>query len=263
MRKLATLAVLLLLGSCTKDAMMERFESPAEQAAARIYIDALRSRDFDRIEQIIDPSIAEPSLHGLLVKMADLIPAGSPKSVKLVGSNRFTTPGSSSLNSTFEYEYGDKWFLINVALKHAGDTQTIIGIGVVPEPDSLEAQNRFTFAGRSPLHYVVLALAIAALLVTLVALVVCVRTKHAGRKWPWILFILVGVCQLSINWTTGQCRFKPFSVVIFSAGAVAPLYGAWMITCGIPFGAIWYLVRRRRYRSVESDAAAAEAKPAT
>jgi len=36
--------------------------------------------------------------------------------------------------------------------------------------------------------------------------------KFKGKKWPWILFVVVGFGQLGINWTTGDLTFTALSV---------------------------------------------------
>ncbi len=87
-------------------------------------------------------------------------------------------------------------------------------------------------------------MAIAGVL-TLIAFVIAVRTK-LRRKWLWLLFILVGVGHLSINWTTGQLSFQPIYIVLCSIGAFRPLYGAWLLHVAFPLGAVIFLVRRKQ-----------------
>jgi hypothetical protein len=91
----------------------------------------------------------------------------------------------------------------------------------------------------------VLALAVFFALLTLYALVVCIKTRLPGRKWPWVLFILLGVGKLSVNWTTGAWGISPVAVQLFSASATAPLYGSWTLAVSLPLGAIVFLLRRK------------------
>ena len=90
-----------------------------------------------------------------------------------------------------------------------------------------------------------LALAVAAPLFSLYALVLCVRTRLRGKKWLWIVAILLGVGALSVNWTTGQWNFQPAYVQLLSASATASPYGPWVISVSVPLGAILFVLRRK------------------
>ena len=134
--------------------------------------------------------------------------------------------------------------MANVAVKTKDGVTTIIGLNVTPIPRSLEEQNRFSLIDKPAICWIVLALAITSMLLTVLALVVCARTKLRGRKWPWIVAILLGVGNLAVNWTTGQWQFTPLWVLVFSAGFTAAPYGPWTIFAGLPVGAVVFLVRR-------------------
>jgi hypothetical protein len=250
MRYLGCLLVLFLLCGCSQEDLLQKFSSPADQATAKDYINKLQAHDFDEIEKAADDSIRSSSLHETLVNMAGLLPAGDPTSTKLVGARRLDTPDATIVNTTFEYNFGGKWFLINVAEKAKGSVKTIVGFHVSPETQPLELQNRFTLYERSLAAYTVLALAISAMLLTFYALVACVRTRMPGRKWLWILFIIIGIGKFSFNWTTGHWDISPLFVQLFSASAFAPLNGPWTISASVPLGAILFLVRRKKLATV-------------
>lgn len=247
--------LLSLLAACNQADVLQKFASTEEQALARSYVDHLRARDFDYIERAADPSIRSPVLRETLTKMAGFFPSQDPVSVKLVGAHLFHGPDLSTLNTTFEYDYGSKWVLVNVVTQEKGGIKTVVGFNVYPRSASLADENRFTLTGKRPIQYGALAGAIAAVLVTVYSLVVCIRTKLPGRKWPWILFILVGFGKLAVNWTSGEWGIAPLSVQLFSASAAAPLYGPWKVSVSLPLGALAFLIFRRKAKhapSVES-----------
>lgn len=237
--------LLLALAGCNQADMIKKFASPEDQALAKSYIDLLRQQRFEDIEKAADPSIAGPALHDTLVKMASFIPTGEPSVITLVGAHRMNANDSSTVNLTFEYGFSGKWILTNVAVKNHGGKATIVSFSVYPQHASLEDQNRFTLTGKTPYQYIVFALAIVLPLFTLWALVVCVRSKLKGRKWPWVLFIIFGFGKLAVNWTTGDWGFAPYSFQLFSASAFAPLFGQWTFAISLPIGAITFLVLRR------------------
>lgn len=243
----ALLVGLGLLG-CTKSDLMQKFASADDQASARSYIELLRHHQFDRIQAAMDASLAGPSLEQTLGQMAGLFPPGEPTSVTLVGAQSFAGPKWSTINLTYEFGFSGKWLLTNVALKKEGGSTTIVGFNVYPQSASLEVQNKFALSGKSVLQYFVLALVGLVPLFTLCVLVLCLRTKLKGRKWPWVVFIILAVGKLAVNWTTGAWAFAPASVQLFGASAMAPLYGPWTLAVSFPLGAIVFLFMRDRLR---------------
>ena len=239
---------LTLLAACTQDAVIQKFTSPEEQATAKQYIEQLQNRDFSAIEHIVASGIAGPTLESTLTKMADLLPAGPPTSIQLVGAHRMSSlsDGSTTVDLTFEYRFGDRFVLADLATKTTQSKLEIIDFHIQPEGESLAARNRFTLAGRTPLQYIVLVYAVVVALFTLGVLVACIRTTIRRRKWLWIIFILLGFGKFSVNWVTGQWRIELLAVQVFSAGSYADLFGPWIISVSVPLGAIWFLFSRRR-----------------
>lgn len=236
------------LAGCSQERMMKTFASPEDEQAAKHYISLLQARNFDGIENDLDPEIKSKStdLHQTLLAMAAQMPAQAPISVKLVGANFLTSNTLHKSKLTYEYHYPDRWLLVSVAVQKKDGVSTIIGFNVNKVADSLENSNKFGLSGKSPLQYAVLAVAVLAPLFSLYALVLCIRTRMQGKKWLWILSILFGIGSLSVNWTTGQLDLQLLSIQLLSASAVAPPYGAWTVSVSVPLGAILFVVLRRR-----------------
>jgi hypothetical protein len=224
--------------------MIQKFSTPEDQQITKDYINQLRARDFAPIAAAIDPSIRRPDMNEVLAKMADKLPQQEPTTITLVGARSESTAHSKKVNTTFEYQFGDKWFLINVATLTADGPRTIIGFNVLAEVQALKAQNRFTLNGKSPIQYSVLILAFLVPLFTLYALLVCIRTRLKGPKWPWILFIIVGLGRITVNWTTGQWVIGVLTAQLLGASEFRELYGPLMISVGVPVGALTFLLSR-------------------
>jgi hypothetical protein len=245
-RSLALAFLGFLMVACSQEDWMRKIAPPEKQATARTYIEQLRNRDFADIENAMDRSIAGDLRGGTLEKMAVLIPPGTPTSVKLVGAYSFSSPTvGTTLNLTYEYQFGEQFLLVNLQTKTKDSAMTIVGFRVQPLSKSLEAQNRFTLANKSALQYTVLVAAIGATIFTLFALFVCMRTKMERRKWLWILFILFGFGKIVVNWTTGQWDFTIFAAQLFSASAGAAFFGPWIVSVSLPVGAVLFLSRRK------------------
>lgn len=244
-----SLLLLMVLSGCTPAdpaSLIKRFTPPEDEAIATNYIALLRQNKFGRIENDLDPSLKSALTQDTLVKMANAIPTQNPISVKVIGAQQFRSSDLYKINLSFEYQFPSKWLLINVATQKKDGISTIIGFNVYPLSDSLENLNKFTLSGKTFSQYATLALAFLIPLFTLYALVLCIRTKMVKRKWLWVIFILIGIGKLTVNWTTGEWNLAPLSFQLFGAGSFAPPYGAWLISISLPLGAILFLFRRRK-----------------
>ena len=254
MRKLMTLLLVFALLGCDQQALFDKFVPKNEEAVAKEVIAELSAHDYPAVEAKLDKSVQSSEIRGKLEEIATLIPAENPKSVHTIGAltNRINAVTNYSL--TFEYEYDEGWVVANVVMRRSGGGLTVTGIHVMPHKQSLEAQNAFSLAGKSWLHYIVFGLAVIVPLFILYAIVVCARTKIAKRKWLWILFIALGFFKLQLNWTTGAWAIQPVYFLLLGAGftkaaPAAPLF----LSVAFPLGAVLFLLKRRSISRMESS----------
>lgn len=246
--RFATAGLVLLalaLVGCSQDALLQKFASPEEQATAKKYVDDLRAGQYAQIEAVMDSRLKSPTLRATLQQMAAAMPDEEPSSVKLVGAESTMSPAGTIKNLTFEYRFSDRWVLINVATHRKGDEFALVGFNIYPQAQSLEELSRFRLSGKSPGQYLVLVLAILLPLFSLYALIACIRTRMTRRKWLWILFILCGVCKVSVNWTTGEWQVSLLTLQLLSASVLKADFGQWILGVSLPLGAILFLFRRR------------------
>lgn len=234
------------LAGCDQQAMFEKLVPKDEAAIARQLLSQVAAKDFANVEKQLDPRVQGPSVRGGLEQMAALFPAEEPKAVTLVGSHTSTVNDLTTYNLTFEYEYADAWVLASVALQRRDGRLTVLGLHAEPEKQSLKEANRFTFAGKGPLHYIVFALVIAIPLFIVYALVVCIRAPNVKRKWLWLVFVALGFVEFSLNWTTGGYAIGPARFLLLGAGfyRAAP-YAPFVFDVAIPLGAILFVAKRR------------------
>jgi hypothetical protein len=239
-----TLILVCGCGSGDPAGLVRRFIPPADEAIATNYIALLREGRFELIQKDIDPSFKDTFTSDLLSRMAAVIPKQDPLSVKVVSARIFQESDRYEVNFGFEYQFPTNWIVINVATLKKGGMTTLIGFHVYRCSDSLENFNKFRLEGKGPTQYVVLALAIAIPIFIIYSLVTCIRTKLTGRKWLWIIFILVGLGRLGVDWTTGHWSISPFYFLLFGASAFASPYSAWTVSVAVPVGAILFWIRR-------------------
>lgn len=245
--------LLALLSGCDQQAMFEKFIPKEESAIAKKVLSQLAAKDYGAVEKQFDPSIKNTSVQAVLEQMAALLPSEEPKSINTVGASTSSVNDVTTYNLTFEYEYSHAWLLANVVLQRHDAQITVLGLHVNLMKQSLLELNRFAFAGKGVLHYVVFILAIAIPIFIVFALVLCFRTPIAKRKWLWLLFVACGFVQFSLNWTDGSYGIQPISFALlgagfYSAGPYAPI----ILNIAFPLGAIVFLFKRRSLGTINA-----------
>jgi hypothetical protein len=245
---LLSIAFCTLFVGCERDNLRKIVSSPEDEIIVRSYVDLLRQGQYEQIESNFDPSLVDSDIHDTLGKMAALFPSDNPESVKLVGLNVSHGQENPTKNITLEYQFPSKWLLVNVAIQRKGDVSKVVGFHVDLIPDSLENLNEFTLVGKSGIQYLILTSAICSLLFSFYVLTLCVRTKVGRTKWLWMMFVLIGVGQLAVNWTTAQWTFTLLSIQLPCGRAFATPYGPWTVVATMPVGAILFLNHRWKMR---------------
>ena len=229
---------------CDQATLMKKMTLEEAEAMTRRYTDDLRQNRFDRIEQDMDPGLKDSNMRGTLESMAAMFPAQEPVSTKLVGFRSFFGRVKRT-EVTLEYEFPQKWLLAEVITQKSAGVTTIVGFHVMPITDSLENLNRFTLVGKGATQYAILSLAVVTSLFSLSVFILCTKTRIGKKKWLWLIFILLGIGKLVVNWTTGQVFFSELAIQLPAGGANAQFYGPWQVYASIPLGAIIFLIRRK------------------
>ncbi len=223
------LASIALIPGCDSASIMNRLSNAEDKAAAEHYVDLLRQQKFEELESVMDTGLHGDDIPDKLATMAALIPPQNPLSIKLVGSHTLKGSGFTRSDITLEYQFPQKWLLINVVTTKRDEGTFITGFFVTPTADSLQNLNRFTFVNKGLSQYVLLLLAVAMMFFSLYAFILCIKTKIAKRKWLWVLATLVGIGQVSVNWTSGRLNLSLITIHLPPFGASEELYSPWII----------------------------------
>jgi hypothetical protein len=236
------------LSGCGGNSVLDRL-APETVKEAKTNFDYLRHGQFDQIEPMMDASIDRSTLRDKLQEMANVIPAGDPISVKTVGVHtQWDSRKGTDTKVDLEYQFPNKWILLEMVVHSQDGKSTITDFYVQRDAQSLEEANRFTFAGKEPVQYVILGAGIGALALMIYAFVLFIRTPMEKRKWLWIILVFVGVGKVGVDWTTGETFYRILYVFIPAATAGKVLYGPWSISVSIPLGALLFLIYRERLR---------------
>jgi hypothetical protein len=262
----AALLFVLPLAGCERDSlakvigydrakMLRMSVSEQDESFAHNYVENIRQRRFALIEADLNPGGDKSEAETNLEKMAAIFPPREPVSAKLVLGNVIHHRDSSTTSDLgFEYEFSPasqstqsppEWVLAEVVVETTGNKRTVEHLTFTPVLEPLEETNALTLEGKGFSQYAVLLLAILAVVFSAYAFVQCIRTKPLRRKWAWLILISIGVCNLTVNWTTGQCSFTPLAFHVIPGSAFCTAYGPWIVGVSFPIGAVVFLLRRR------------------
>jgi len=224
--------------------------APETTATAKRTFDELRHKQLDQVEAAFFPGLDRSELHEKLPEVAALIPEGDPVSVNKVGAFVECKTRSGCNNTvTLEYEFTSHRFVLFKVVVHTQDGRSgLLSLYAQNRSQSLEEENRFTLVGKDPLQYTVLLAWVVIAAVTIYALILCIRTPLSKKKWLWIIFILLGIGRLGLNWTTGEASYNIFHIMILPAGIFGQPYGPLTLFVSLPVGSIAFLVLRERLR---------------
>jgi hypothetical protein len=257
-RLLVLLALTFVLVSCGEKPLVESAVPREDLEFSKELVSLLRAKNFQAVEERLDPNIRKQDVSASLEKMYEAFPVGDPEKVEVISYQWFrmkSVRGVETKRATlrFQYQFPDAWMLVEVVVNE-GD-KTAEHFSAYRLPDSLANINKFTFSHKSALHYAIFALSIAIPIFIAGCIVVCLRTRAMKRKWLWILFMLFGVGGFSLNWTTGQWGIKLLNVYLFGAGWNQDvLYGPLIFTVSVPLGAILFLLRRNDLALIQKPA---------
>jgi hypothetical protein len=242
--------------------LMKKYTPSDDEALAKRYVDLLRQGQFEQIEDRLDSNIKNSETHDKLMNMSYTIPAGEPTSIKTVDSHVVHTRDASASSITLEYEFEPHaasingktevfatWVIAQVVIRTKGGVKTIAGFHIVPSSESFEQINEFTFSNKGVSQYAGLCLAIGVAALSLYSLVLCVRMRLGKIKWLWMVLIFIGLCRITLNWTTGEWSLTPLAVQLPPVTFTSTLYGPWMIQIHFPLAAIAFLLWRKRLAS--------------
>jgi len=228
-------------------------EYPNEIALSKQYVAALQKRDTTTLKSRLDPRLLNDKLDSDLEKMSGLFPVEDPVGVTLAGL-RWTTSGegkSKSAVSTFlQYQFADRWILASTNFSGDPSNRIVSAFHVERSPQSLEATNAFTAAGKSLSANLFLMYSIIDAGLIIAAAILCVAVSSLNWKWKclWMVFILAGFEVVSLNWTDGtfsMARALSFEIPGVGFYRVSQ-YSPVIVFATIPLGAIVFLIRYGR-----------------
>ncbi len=217
----------------------------------------LRMNEIASLEPSFGPPLTLPGARVEVERMAKLFPTGEPSGVRLIAFVENDTKEATDL--AFAYEYPGTAVIARISIVRTGQRLEIYGL-FIDRPDvSVPDITGVNWRGKRFFQYVVLGLAAVVPIVIVMTLVTCIRTPHLQRRGAWIVFVLFGVGQITLNWHTGSVSVNLLSILLLGAGYAVPMTFppiVWplLITVSLPVGAVSFLLKRRRDQKLTSSA---------
>jgi len=242
----------LLVGCMDEKEMIRKFAPPEDDELARRFVDLIRQGQYDEASSMVDPTVAEKAGTAGFRDLHRIVDHGAPIATELIGAHTgFFKPWDGSASSrqttlTYQFQFADAWAVATVVVRNDDKGRHILGANFQPIEKSLQEINRFTFENKSALHYVFFAAAILVPLFILTVAVICFRSR-VRLRWLWILFILIGISQVRLDWSSGQWDVQTFSMNLLGASVMrASSYAPLILAISFPLGAVLFLLLRSR-----------------
>ena len=249
-RTLIFVTMCLFLGCVHEKQLVQKFASKEDDDFARKFVELIRKSQYDEADHMIDPDLIAKNGAVPLTQFHQILDKGEPVSFEIIGAQvGFFRPwdGSGSKrqsNLTYQIQFPDAWVVAAFLIESSPKGKYIAGANLQLVSDSLRVLNRFTFKNKRAIHYLFLAACVFVPLFILSAILICIFSR-IRKRWLWIIFILLGVMQFQLNWTTGGMSVQPASILLLGAAFSRVSSYAPVILCfGIPIGAIVFLALR-------------------
>jgi hypothetical protein len=239
-------ATFLLMAACNYQKIVETMTPKAESQFAKEFLLRLQRKDFAYVRQHSDQKYRAELTDAALEKITAFYPAGKLLDTTIVGSYVNVSDARWQGEFTFEFHFSAGWTIASAVINKVDNKLSVWGFHVYPTTAvSRQELNQFSFAGKTWIQYLTFALVITAPIFVLLTAIVCARTPLGKNKWLWMIFVLLGVGSLSVNWTTGDWELWPFYVKLLSASFVknGP-YAPWIFSAAFPLGAICFWFKR-------------------
>ena len=209
-----------LVAGCSQPRVLEKVASPEDRAFAVRTLKQLEAGDLKGLQANV-PDRGAQQLASVVPRMRAKLP-GAGKSEKLlvdlqVRSRLVRGERRQQAYLAYELRQSDKYALAQIVIERSAARAQLRALNVNRLESSTSESNSFSLKRKGWPQYLMLALAVASLGVTVGALVKIWRDGSFRRRWLWTLGVLFGLTSLSVNWETGEFSFSPFSVQLFSA----------------------------------------------
>ncbi len=235
------LACTLLLAACSG-----LKADPAREAQSDRVLQQVIAGDTEGLRAQGSPQMATPELPAQVAQMRSVLPRVEPPEGRTVSWTHQAGTDGEQYTLAREYAFPEHVIVTQTLMVKAADGRwQVAGFHFNGGTRAEVEAAGFTLAGKSVVHYLVLA----GLVIIPLFILATTGTALFRRRWGWAFLSLFSLTAFSLNWSTGGWSFMPIAFNLLGAafvkagGAFAP----WIFTAGIPLPAIlfWALGKNR------------------
>lgn len=231
------------LASCSPTKLAESVLTTQERAVIRGAIDDVARNDIADLQKRMAPELA-PKVGEAMPAMTRALPP-PPLEVSVTTANWTSDGATRQTHAVYQVKGKGGWALIDATTRTSGGRTQLTGLYVQATPSDPKQANEFSLSDAGAAGWTMLAAMVAALAVTIAALVRIWRSGRFRRRWLWTIGTLVGVTTLKMNWATGALGFQPISLQILSISAFKqPIFAPWILGVSVPAVALFALFYR-------------------
>ncbi len=243
------LGMLTAIGGCSPETYFDKSVPETLERFARDFILKLQKGEVEAAEDLMDPMVPlNKQLHEKFVDVSAQLKAAGVDEVHLVRHSRVKSIIGENIKAQFTYEIkaGTGYYVSNIAVGSEMGKMVIQGMYIEPIPGPLSEINAFTLKGKTIRHYAMLIFVIGIPLFVLYTLYLCYNsTWH--MKWVWLVAMIPGIGNISLNWTSGKLALNIVSVSsIWSPAFRDGQSGALYLTFAIPIISMAFFYKYRK-----------------
>lgn len=218
----------------------------ADVTQAKSVLEQIREQRYDLVQAQFDSVMIDTYPLEILEEISADMRQEEPLTIKLLNTSWKQGPTGPEAHVGLAYRFPHMTFYCEFVLRTI-DGATKVGYAHIHHPTPAQAmeESRFTFGGKPPGQYALLAIATIVPACMLYALAVCVFGDNP-YKWIWPIFIVLGLGRISLNWNTGEWQTAVAGIQWFGVSASHGPYEPWTIVVSLPFGAKAFLLQRRQ-----------------
>ncbi|MDP1777104.1 MAG: hypothetical protein Q8K90_00640 [Brevundimonas sp.] len=235
------LACVLLLAACSGLKADPEREAQSDRALQQVI-----AGDIAGLRAHGSPQLVTPQLPAQVAQMRSVLPRVEPPEGRTVSWTHQAGTNGQQYTLAREYVFPEHVIVTQTLMVKAADGRwQVAGFHFNGGTRAEVEAAGFTLAGKSAVHYLVLA----GLVTIPLFIVVTTGTALFRRRWGWAFLSLFSITALSLNWTTGAWSFMPISFNLLGAGFMKTggVFAPWIFTVGFPLPAIlfWALGKNR------------------
>jgi hypothetical protein len=243
MRLLLIALLAALIAGCSPGKWPEQLLKEDERAFIQAAVDDVAREDAVALSAKVPPEL-RPAIQANLPAMRRALPA-PPHKLTAVYTNVDLIGDGRTAEALYQIEGSDGWATLDVTVRTSGGAKQLAGLYLEPMKGEPKRLHPFRLADGGAAGLAMVAAMVAAVAVTIAALVRIWRSGLFRRRWLWTIGALCGLTVLKLNWSTGELSFQPLAFQIFSASAVkSPIFAPWVLGVSVPVVALIALFKR-------------------